>query len=503
MNVESNKTKNRPPVVAIMGHIDHGKSTLLDYIRKTNVVAKEAGGITQHLSAYVVSVKDEHGENKDISFIDTPGHAAFQGMRERSVSAADIAILVVSAEDGVKAQTLEAWRTIENKKLPYIVAINKIDKENANIEKTKTTLLENGIYLEGMGGTVPVVAISAKQGKGVDELLSMILLLAELENFTYSEGKQAEGVVIEAHLDQKRGITGTLIVKDGVLKKGDFLVAGEAYAGTKIMVDFLGKPIEEVRAGYPVGIAGFSIVPESGTMFTSCNSKREAEECALMSKNKNIGEELENIDIDGIEETLFLPLIIRADVGGTKEAIEEAVKKIKLDRFRYKVISSTVGPITENDIRMATTDKNTIIVGFNVPIDGIAQGVNESAGVTIKQFDIIYKLTEFLEEFAEQMRPRVKVMEPVGELKVLKLFSQVKDDQVIGGRVTDGKIIKGAKTYIYRGGEEIGEGSLKELQVQKMKSSEAEKGEECGLMFQSSTKVTEGDILKQTKEILK
>lgn len=503
MKEDLNKISPRPPVVAIMGHIDHGKSTLLDYIRKTNIVAKEAGGITQHLSAYVVSVKDESGKEKSISFIDTPGHAAFQGMRERSVTAADIAVLVVSAEDGVKAQTLEAWKTIERKKLPYIVAINKIDKENANIERTKNTLLENGIYLEGMGGTIPFVAISAKQGQGVDELLSMILLVAEMEDFTYSKDKPAEGFVIEAHLDQKRGITGTLVIKDGTLKKRDFLVAGEAFAGTKIMVDFLGKPIEEVSAGYPVGIAGFSVVPDSGTKFISCGSKRDAEECALLAKNKVLGDELEEIEIDGIEETLFLPIIIRADVGGTKEAIEDAIKKIKLDRFRYKIISSTVGPITENDIRIATTDKNTIIVGFNVPVDSMAQGVNESAGVTIKQFDIIYKLTEFLEEFAEQMRPRFKVTEPVGELKILKLFSQTKDDQVIGGRVTDGKIIKGAKTFIIRAGEEIGEGNLNEIQVQKMKAGEVEKGEECGLLFNSKVKVVEGDILRQTKETLK
>src|SRR3989338_2741593 len=263
----------RPPIVAIVGHIDHGKSTLLDYIRKTNVVEAEAGGITQHLSAYEAVHKNAGGEHK-ITFLDTPGHEAFKAMRSRGLEVADVAILVVSAEDGVKPQTLEALKLIDGVKIPYIVALTKIDKPSANVEKAKASLLESGIYLEGMGGNVPYVAVSGKTGAGVPELLDLILLAAELEGLTADPSLPGEGVVIEAHIDSKRGNTATLVVENGSVRSGEFVVSSEALAPVRIMENFLGKPIKEALPGSPVRIVGFSSLPQVGARFKTVETKR-------------------------------------------------------------------------------------------------------------------------------------------------------------------------------------------------------------------------------------
>src|SRR3989344_8283778 len=271
----------RPPVVAIVGHIDHGKSTLLDYIRKTNVALAEAGGITQHLSAYeAMHLPAQAGKNEEprkITFLDTPGHEAFTAMRSRGLEVADVAILVVSAEDGVKPQTLEALKLIEGVKIPYIVALTKVDKPSANIDKAKASLLENGIYLEGLGGEVPSIAVSGKTGTGIPELLDLILLAAELEGLSADPSLPGEGVVIEAHIDNKRGNTATLVVENGSVRSGEFVVTGESLAPVRIMENFLGKPIKEALPGSPVRIVGFSSLPQVGAKFKTVETKREAE----------------------------------------------------------------------------------------------------------------------------------------------------------------------------------------------------------------------------------
>ena len=267
----------RPPIVAIVGHIDHGKSTLLDYIRRTNIVAGEAGSITQHLSAYEAVHKGAGGERK-ITFLDTPGHEAFRSMRSRGLEVADVAILVVSAEEGVKPQTIEALKLIEGVKIPYIVALTKIDKPGANLERAKASLLERGIYLEGMGGEVPYVALSSKTGEGVPELLDLILLAADLEGLSADPEKPGEGVVIEAHVDNRRGTSATLIVEDGSIESGEYIVVGEALAPVRIMENFLGKPLRKASPGTPVQIVGFSALPLVGTRFKTVETKKEAEE---------------------------------------------------------------------------------------------------------------------------------------------------------------------------------------------------------------------------------
>lgn len=481
----------RPPIVAIMGHIDHGKSTLLDYIRKTQVVAKEAGGITQHLSAYEITIPYQ-GTSRSITFLDTPGHAAFTGMRERGASAADIAILVVSAEDGVKAQTIEALNTIRSANIPFIVAINKIDRPGANIEKTKLSLAEKEVLVEGFGGTIPWNAISALNGTGVQELLETIVLVADLEEITANPSAQAEGIVIESNLDPKRGIAATLIIKNGTLKKGQFVVAGTALTTTRIMENFLGKAIDEATPGTPVRLVGFDELPGVGSNIKVFDKKRDAEayvcdfkiECARTK---------EQIVID--PDAKVVPLIIKTDVFGTAEAIEKELSKITIEGLHAKIIGKGIGAISENDIRLAQSDKETIILGFNVGLDARAKDLNETAGVTVQTFDIIYRLIEWLHEELERRRPRKEVREVLGSAKVLKTFSKTKERQVVGCKIESGKLVEGAKLSLVRREFALATGTLIEIQQAKQRAKEIAEGE-CGLLVECKTDIAPGDVLE-------
>src|SRR3990167_2588446 len=366
---ENNQKLNstvRPPVVVVMGHIDHGKSTLLDYIRKTNVTENEKGGITQKISAYEVLHKDEHGKEKKITFLDTPGHEAFSKMRERGAQIADVAILVVAADDSVKPQTTEAWKTILESKTPCIVAINKIDKAGANIEKTKTELAEHEIYLENYGGKIPYVEISGKTGEGVDNLLSLIVLLAEMENFTGSPQENASGFVLEANLDSKRGIEATLIIKDGHLEKGMTVAAEDCICSTRIIENFKGVMINEANASAPVRIFGFNKIPKVGSAFKSFKNKKEAEKYTQDWEVKNL-----NIKGKGehkIEENTdkkIIPILLKADVSGTLEAIEKEIAKIKTTGAEFKIINKGVGTISESDIKSIASNKDSLVIGFS------------------------------------------------------------------------------------------------------------------------------------------
>lgn len=492
----------RPPVVAVMGHVDHGKSTLLDYIRKTNVVAGEAGGITQHISAYELTHKDSEGRMRKITFLDTPGHEAFSNMRSRGAKVADIVVLVVAADDGVNVQTKEVFETITESKTPYIVAINKIDKPGANIEKTKISLAEIGIYVEGYGGTISCVPISAKAGTGVDDLLETILLTAELENFTGDNSKNATGIVIESHLDEKRGISATLVIKDGKLSKGMFVVIEDALAATRIFEDFKGKPIEEAEFSSPIIITGFSSsskiaglvkAPQVGETFYSFATKKDAEKFIEENKKTSLKNETLKDQDDG---TFAVPLIIKTDVFGTGEAIIHEINKIKVDGARYKIVRNSVGDISEGDLTFAQADKNILIIGFNVKIERTALEANEQIGATIKTFDIIYKLTDFLKEELETRRPRVEQEEVRAKIKVLKNFSKVKSRTLIGGRVEDGNIKLGDIFNIYRRSEKIGKGKIWELQQAKSSTKEVREGLEFGAMIEADIELAPGDYLE-------
>jgi translation initiation factor IF-2 len=493
----------RPPVVAIMGHIDHGKSTLLDYIRTTNTASGEEGGITQRISAYEVIHKTSDGNDKKITFLDTPGHEAFSKIRMRGASVADVAILVVSAEDGVKAQTLDAMKAIKSAGIPFLVAINKIDKPNANILQTKQSLAENEIYVEGYGGDITSVPISAKTGDGVSELLDMILLTTDVLGHTGLETNSAEGIVIEAHTDKKSGTTATLIVKDGTLKVGDFIVCGKAWAPVRYIEDFRGIKIPSATFSSPVRLTGWSELPDVGDVFSIAKNKNEAMEKADLHKQSGTHAANTQTAIAATASESYIPVVIKADAQGAIDAILHEIIKINSDRISYKVVHTGVGDIRETDAKIAMAKEGTIIVGFSVTIDKQADALRERHNLEIKSFGIIYELADYLKELLVSRTPKKMIEEHCGTLKVLKFFSKMKDKQVIGGRVEAGIIEKDALVKIMRRENEIGRGHIRELQCQKIKTSTVNEGNECGLMIEAKIEVAPGDKLESCRMIEK
>ncbi len=499
-----NSKKNRPPVVVVMGHVDHGKSTLLDYIRQTNVVDGEVGGITQRISAYEVVHQNEKGVDQKITFLDTPGHEAFSKMRERGAKIADIAILVVSAEDGVKQQTIEAWKSITDMKLPVIVAINKIDKPGANVEKTKIELAEKEIYLENYGGQIPFVEISAKVGTGVEDLLSLVLITTEMENWQYTEGTEASGYVIEANLDSKRGIQATLVIKDGTLENGMTVAVGESLCSTRIIENHIGKPVKEATACAPVRIFGFDKMPQVGAEFKSFKNKKDAQ--AYVENSKNTKETparsaFSSADAGGNKK--IIPVILKADVAGSLEALEKEISLIKSDGAEFRIVSSGVGPISESDIKGISDGANVIIVGFNVKSDRSATEMAEKIGATISLFDIIYKATEWLQTEMENRRPRIETVETTGQVKIIRAFSRTKERQILGGKVTQGSISLNNVVKIMRRDFEIGRGKIVNLEKGKVKTSIVEEGNEFGMMIESKFEIAAGDVIESFSVVQK
>lgn len=479
------------PIVAIMGHIDHGKSTLLDYIRSTKITENEAGGITQRLSAYVISVPYQNTE-RSITFLDTPGHAAFSGMRERGAIAADIAILIISAQDGVKEQTLEALKTIKDADIPFIVAINKIDRPEANIEKVKQMLAENEVLLEGYGGTIPWVAISALKGTGVTELLETILLVADLENMNHDSDGLVSGTVIETSMDPKRGISATIIIQCGTLKQGQFVVADKALTTTRIMENYLGKNIKEASPGTPVHLVGFDLAPTAGAQIKVFDKKRDAEKYIEEMESNS----LKSSDfLSSSNNNKTVPLVLKADTFGAIEALLQEIKKNEVEGLNLKVIHKGVGSISEKDIQLAQSDKNIIILGFNVKMDNRARIQNETVGALVKTFDVIYKLTEWLVTELENRRPRIETRFVTGKAKVLKIFSKSKDKQVIGAKMQEGSIVTGGKLSIIRREFTIASGVIIEMQQAKQSAKEVSDGE-FGLMIECKHEIAIGDILE-------
>ena len=496
MSRTSEGSIERPPIVVVLGHVDHGKSTLLDFIRKSNTVEKEVGGITQHVAAYEVE-KVRGGKKKRITFIDTPGHAAFGAIRARGAHAADIAILVVAADDGVKPQTLEALSSIKEADIPFIVAINKIDKSGANVERTQASLMEHAVYLEKLGGDVPWTAISAKTGQGVDELLDLVLLVAEMREFKADPGKPAEGYVIEAHRDQKRGIAATLIITNGTLSQGMSVVVGRAIAPVRIMLDHLGKNIREASLSSPVQIIGFDELPNVGEPFLAYKSKRDAESAraALPPRVKQgstptVGGEEES-------EHFAMPIVVRADTSGSLEAVAHEIVRLGDEHSSVRIVLSGIGNISENDVKAALTGATpAAVIGFNVSADNVAEEYARQHSVRIYMFDIIYKLTEHLEELLRTERPKRTVEEITGRAKVLKQFSSRKDEHVVGGKVTEGYIARGTSVRVLRRNAAIGVGRVKNLQSHKQNVSRVESGSEFGTQIEAPFEVAAGDTLE-------
>jgi translation initiation factor IF-2 len=465
-----------------MGHIDHGKSTLLDYIRKTKVVESEAGGITQHISAYEVEHTDSNGDKRLITFLDTPGHEAFQHLRSRGSSIADLAILVVAADDGVKPQTLEALKAITDAGIPYLVAISKIDKNNADVEATKMSLVEHGVYLEGLGGDISYAPIDSKSGNGIQELLDLLLLAADLEELTGDPTVPASGFVIESQCDPRRGISATLIIKDGALHAGQFVVAGSAYAPLRIVENFLGKKLAEAQFSSPINVVGFTGNPPAGAAFTTVPDKKAA--VARAAENASFEKTPTACAAqDEDDPRFYLPIIVKSDVVGSIDAIKHELMKHEDERTVIQIIHEGVGTITEGDVKHSSS-KDTIVVGFNVDIDAAAKELAERMDIEVARFSIIYDLADWLPSAIELRRPKVRGEQELGHAKILKSFSFTKKMQTIGCRVEHGTLSKGDRVKLVRRDEELGRGKIATIKSGKADANQATEGNDYGMQLE-------------------
>jgi len=518
-------SQKRPPVIVVLGHVDHGKTTLLDYIRKTNSAAKEAGGITQSIGAYEITHQSRNNAEinaekrgkiqresafsqrssaegdfsaggRKITFIDTPGHEAFSKMRTRGARVADLAILVVAVDDGVQPQTKESIRILKETKIPFVLAINKIDKQGIDINKVKNELTAEGVLLEGYGGNVSHQAISGKTGEGVPELLDLLLLAADLEDLKFNPHASARGVILESKLDSRRGILATAIIKDGTLKVGEYITAGSASGKIKSLDNFLGKRIKEAMPASPVLISGFEALPQVGEEFvvsekatpTITNDKR-------MTRIKDISEIRAPIS----DDSRIINLILKADVSGSLEALSQIIENLpRPESVALKVLIQSVGEITDGDVKSAIP-ADAIIIGFKVEPNKAAQNLAEAQRVTIITSEIVYELVKALEEeFKNLGREVVR-----GELEVLAVFDHRQggaskkgvNQQIVGGKVLKGEMLNNSVLEIVRRGAVLGKGKVLNLQQNKKDTPRAEAGSECGLLVDADVMIKEGDHL--------
>ncbi|MFA5871903.1 MAG: translation initiation factor IF-2 [Parcubacteria group bacterium] len=502
---ESGKNlQHRPPVVTILGHVDHGKTTLLDTIRKTSVVEKEAGGITQHINAYQVKKKGEI-----ITFVDTPGHEAFSAMRERGVSLADIAILVVAADDGVKPQTEEVIKYLKEKKIPMVVAINKIDKPNANPQRVKQELADRGIMIEEWGGDIVAAEISAKQNIGIDELLDMILLVAEVEDLRADFKRPPVGVVIESHLDPKKGNVVIVLVRTGVLKEGQDVIAGSVVGRVRRLEDYKGKQLKEASPSTPVTLIGLDKSPNVNDVLQGVTDLRSAK---IMQKERQSFEPGTSARMDSkqlyktIEDQNVkkLSILLKTDVQGSLEAIDQILGAIKSDEVGINYVKQGVGDITESDVKMAVASTSgeksghftkSVIFGFNSQPTTVAKRLAEANGVEIKTYKVIYELVEEIKRRLGDMLSEEIIRKDLGKLKVLAIFKTGKQDMIVGGKVTSGKMVNNENIEVVRDEKALGRGKLVNLQQNKVDVDEVKEGNECGITFQGETKIKESDTL--------
>ncbi len=462
-----------------MGHIDHGKSTLLDYIRKSKVAEHEAGGITQHLSAYEVEHTPDSGQTRKITFLDTPGHEAFQHLRSRGSNTADLAILVIAADDGVKPQTLEALRAILEARIPYLVAITKIDKENANVERAKASCLEHGIYLEGLGGDIPYVPISSKTGAGIPALLDLLLLAADLEELTGDPDAPASGLVIESHCDPRRGISAALIIKNGTLTAGEYVVAGSASAPLRILEDFRGKPLKTASFSSPIMVVGFSEIPPVGARFTTVPDKKAAQIAVRDARSQEHA--ALHVEPENTADARFqVPVVVKADVVGSLEAVIHELRKYDDEKTVLRVVREGVGAITEGDVKYASGNSMTLVIGFNVGVDSAAQELAERLGIEIATFRIIYELADWFPAAITRRRPRTREKLVHAVVKVLKCFSYTKKVQTIGCRVESGTLTKGDRFQVSLAAGDLVYGTVVSLKAGKSDTNKVETGNDCG-----------------------
>jgi len=481
------KNKNlitRPPVVVVLGHIDSGKTSLLDQVRKTRVAEKESGGITQHIGAYQVE-KD----GKKITFIDTPGHEAFSQMRSRGAKIADIAILVIDSAKGVQVQTKEAIKHIKESQAVPIVAFNKIDRPEADPEKAKGQLSKQEILVESLGGKIPSVNVSAKTGQGIEELLELILLIADMENFSADTSKTTEGVVIESYLDNQRGPIGTFLLNEGVLKPGDIIATPSTLGKIKGLESWQGKRINEALPSDPVVILGLEQAPRVGETFKVFDDIKTAK-----AYIKPLEERKKDQTFEVNPEQKVLNLVLKSDVLGSIEAIEEVLSKLPQEKVVLRILKSGVGQINENDVKIAKSS-NALVLAFRIKTNPTAIKLAEKEKIRIMNFEIIYDLVEEIRKYMEKILEPEVIKTNMGKLKVLVGFWSEKKRQIVGGRMIEGEIKKGTLIEVTRDDEIIDRGRLINLQRNKKDIEKASRGEEVGILYEGEKKIEKGDVL--------
>jgi translation initiation factor IF-2 len=528
MNQQTKTIENlisRPPIVVVLGHVDHGKTTLLDYIRKTKVAEKEAGGITQHIGAYEVEVlpkaepKSRESEanrgissgksekilrpiqddfasfRRKITFLDTPGHEAFSNIRSRGAKAADVALLVVAADEGIKPQTRESLNCIKEAKIPFIVVLTKIDKEGANPEKVKKDLLEIGVYLEGWGGDVPLAEVSSKTGKGIDELLELILLVAEMEELKANPHQPASGIVIESHLDSRRGITATLIITNGTLHLKDKIVAGSAQGKVKILEDFQGKIIGEVTFSSPIRVIGFEALPSAGEEFFAGEeeSKKTGTEASSRILAKELGDK---------NSALKIPVIIKSDTFSSSEALESIITQLGQEKgWLFLILKNEVGDLSEGDLKIIPQER-TLIISFRInKKPEISSIFLTNKNLIPLEGEIIYEIKDKIQKIIENQFINKPTEEILGKLEALTIFHPEKGNQLIGGKVIEGLARNKVKVRILRNKEIIGEGRIVNLQKNRVDVNEVAAGGECGILIDCSKLIEKGDLLEFFQKI--
>ena len=489
----------RPPVVTIMGHVDHGKTSLLDAIRKTKVTAGEAGGITQHIGAYTININ-----KRSITFLDTPGHEAFTAMRARGAQATDIAVLVVAADDGVMPQTIEAINHAKSAEVPIIVAINKIDKEGASPERIKQELTEYGLIAEDWGGDTVMVPVSAKTGQGLDNILEMILLVADMQELKANPNRLAKGTIIEARLDKGRGPVATVLVQNGTLKVQDTIVAGTAYGRVRAMLNDDGKPVRTAGPSKPVEVIGFSEVPDAGDVMYAVTQDKLSRQVVEERKDKIKAQKLKaqsKVSLDDLFSQIAegnikeLGLVVKADVQGSVEAVKQSLEKLSNDEVRVRVIHGGVGAVTESDVMLASAS-NAIIIGFNVRHDASVTAAAEREKVDIRLYRVIYNAIEDITAAMKGMLAPEFREEVVGHAEVRQTFKVSSVGTIAGSYVLDGVIKRTSLVRVVRGGIVVFEGKLSSLKRFKDDAREVSSGYECGITIENFNDIKEEDVIE-------
>ncbi len=502
---DASTMEKRPPVVCVMGHVDHGKTSLLDAIRHTNVIDKEAGGITQHIGAYVVDVNGEK-----ITFLDTPGHEAFTAMRMRGASSTDIAILVVAADDGVMPQTVEAINHAKAAGVEIVVAVNKIDKPSANIERVKQELTEYELIPEDWGGSTVFVPVSAKTGEGLEDLMEMIVLTAEVLELKANSNRRARGLVLEAQLDKGRGSVATVLVQKGILRVGDSIAAGSAYGKVRAMMDDKGRRVKEAGPSMPVEILGLNDVPNAGEVFVACENDKEARNFAetfiSQGKAKLIEDTKSKLSLDDLFSQIQegnlkeLGIVVKADVQGSVEAMKQSLLKLTNDEVVVKIIHGGVGAINESDVSLASAS-NAIIIGFNVRPDATAKETADREGVDIRLYRVIYNAIEDVEAAMKGMLDPIFEEKVLGHAEVRQTFKASGVGTIAGSYVQDGTFERDCSVRLTRDGIVIFEGPLASLRRFKDDVKEVRAGYECGFVFANFNDIKEGDLVEAFKMV--